>query len=205
MDRCSADKGHREEDTMKSYAVQVGFHNSQDANLQVQSSARSRADVEFTYTFENFFHPFVGELIQQLNKASVPGMLDPVFLDGLDQSLDDDKKPPNSFFKLFKTFYTKPSDSDLTVVEGFPKEIDIVEGGPYATYNWELLFHIPLTIAVHLSKNQRFAEAQRWFHYIFNPTSSDMSVPAPDRYWKFLRFRQPADVQDIDDLLRLLS
>ena len=55
-------------------------------------------------------------------------------------------------------------------VNRFPKEIDLREGGPYANYNWELLFHVPLTIAVHLSKNQRFAEAQRWFHYIFDPT-----------------------------------
>jgi hypothetical protein len=189
---------------MKSYATQVGFHNIQDTNLQVQSSVTLSADTEFTYTFENFFHPFVGELIQQLNKKSLPGMLDPVFLDGLDQSPDEAKTPPNSFFKLFDV-YTKPSDSDLAVVNGFPKEIDVREGGPYANYNWELLFHIPLTIAVHLSKNQRFAEAQRWFHYIFNPTSNDMSVPEPQRFWNFLAFRQGGDVTQIDELLALLS
>ena len=39
---------------------------------------------EFTYTFENFFHPFVGQLIQQLNKTSIAGMLDPDFLATLD-------------------------------------------------------------------------------------------------------------------------
>jgi len=42
--------------------------------------------------------------------------------------------------------------------------------GPYALYNWELFFHIPFLIATRLSKNQRFEEAQKWFHYIFNPT-----------------------------------
>ena len=52
-----------------------------------------------------------------------------------------------------------------------PRRSTSSEHGPYANYNWELFFHIPLTIAVHLSKNQRFAEAQRWFHYIFDPTS----------------------------------
>ena len=63
-----------------------------------------------------------------------------------------------------------------------------------ANYNWELLFHIPLTIAVHLSKNQRFAEAQRWFHYIFDPTSNDdVDADAPQRFWKFLRFRNAGD------------
>ena len=87
----------------------------------------------------------------------------------------------------------------------FPKEIDVREGGPYANYNWELLFHVPLTIAVHLSKNQRFAEAQRWFHYIFDPTSNDTSVPEPQRFWNFLAFRQSGDVTQIDELLALLS
>ena len=28
------------------------------------------------YTFENFFHPFVGELIEQLNTKSLAGLLD---------------------------------------------------------------------------------------------------------------------------------
>ena len=40
---------------------------------------------------------------------------------------------------------------------------------------------------MHLSKNQRFAEAQRWFHYVFDPTSTDPTSPAPQRFWKFLR------------------
>ena len=57
-------------------------------------------------------------------------------------------------------------------------EFDFDEHGPYANYNWELFFHVPLTIAVHLSKNQRFAEAQRWFHYIFDPTRPTERRPA---------------------------
>jgi hypothetical protein len=56
-----------------------------------------------------------------------------------------------------------------------------------------------------LSKNQRFAEAQRWFHYIFDPTCNDTSVPAPQRYWKFLAFRSPDGQMRIDELLTLLS
>ena len=48
-------------------------------------------------------------------------------------------------------------------------EVEFQSGGAYEVYNWELFFHIPLLIAVRLSSNQRFAEAQRWFHYIFDP------------------------------------
>ena len=70
-----------------------------------------------------------------------------------------------------------------------PLVIDLAPGGPYANYNWELLYHIPVMVAVHLSNNQRFAEAQKWFHLVFDPTSTDTSVPTPQRFWKFLVFR----------------
>jgi hypothetical protein len=151
----------------------------------------SKQDVEFTYTFENFFHPFVGELIEQLNKESLSGLLDPNY----HQSLRT---------KFFEVFYDALI-SDVVKVNRFRKEIDLRDGGPYANYNWELLFHAPLTIAVHLSKNQRFAEAQRWFHYIFDPTSNDTSIPVPQRYWKFLAFRTAGAVKQIDEQLEILS
>jgi Tc toxin complex TcA C-terminal TcB-binding domain len=185
------------------------FHSTSDIGAVVKKQIYNtvRQDIEFTYTFENFFHPFVGELIQQLNKKSLAEVLDPSFLAGLDRSSDDDKAAPNSLFKLFKDFYKKIDNNaliDLVKVEGFPKDIDLRHGGAYSNYNWELFFHIPLTIAVHLSKNQRFAEAQRWFHFIFDPTCTD-DVPTPQRFWKFLAFRQTGDVMQIEELLRLLS
>ena len=146
---------------------------------------------EFTYTFENFFHPFVGELIEQLNRESLPGMLDPTFHAGLKAD-------------FFESYYTLHA-SNLIKINYFPKEIDVTDGGPYANYNWELLFHIPLTVAVHLSKNQRFAEAQRWFHYIFDPTANDTSINIPERCWRFIAFRNAGAGKGIDELLVLLS
>lgn len=154
-----------------------------------------RQDTQFTYTFENFFHPFVGELIEKLNKESLSGLLDPKY----HQELAD------RFGKFFDSFYT-PLASDVVKFTEFPKkEIDVSVSGPYANYNWELFFHLPLTIAVHLSKNQRFAEAQRWFHFIFDPTCNDTSIPPLQRYWKFLAFRKPGHFMQIDQLLTLLS
>jgi hypothetical protein len=44
--------------------------------------------------------------------------------------------------------------------------------GPYGAYYREVFFHIPFQIACHLNGQQRFAAAQRWFHYIFNPTAA---------------------------------
>ncbi len=161
------------------------------------------SDNQFTYTFENFFHPFVGDLISKLNTESLPGMLDPTFHEGLTEKVTS-LPTSDTFFAYFKEFYQKPSNEKLAKVEGFPKEIDVSDHGPYANYNWELFFHIPLTIAVHLSKNQRFAEAQRWFHYIFDPTSNDLSIEKPKRYWKFLAFRKEVRKR-IEDIVRILS
>jgi hypothetical protein len=175
----------------KTISNQIGFHTSKDTLVKQLERVVHTQDTEFTYTFENFFHPYVGELIEKLNKESLPGMLDPNYHSSLTDEFFDD-------------FYTSMT-SRTVKINTFPKEIDIREGGPYANYNWELLFHIPLTIAVHLSKNQRFAEAQRWFHYIFDPTCNDSSIPVPQRFWKFIAFRRDGDATRIDELLALLS
>lgn len=166
-------------------------------------------DTKFTYSFENFFHPFVGRLIEELNRRSLKGLLDPDLHEGLSNEVQN-LQPPDTFFTYFKDIYQKPStgtseNDDLTDVEGFPKEIDVSVQGPYSNYNWELLFHIPLTIAVHLSKSQRFAEAQRWFHFIFDPTSNDTDNPVPKRFWRFIAFRNPDISITIDNILKLLS
>jgi hypothetical protein len=163
---------------------------------------------EFEYTFQNFFHPFVGQLKGQLNKKSLSGLLNADFHESLRNKEENNpdiehENDANFFFANFG--YEATEDFDTIQIRGFPKQIDVETSHPYANYNWELFFHIPLTIAVHLSKNQRFAEAQRWFHYIFDPTSTDPSDDAKKRYWKFLAFRNPEDSKRIEDIVRLLS
>ena len=64
---------------------------------------------------------------------------------------------------------------------------------------------MPVLVATHLSKNQRFEEAQRWFHYVFDPTCNDISVPIPRRFWRFLRFREETTPEFIAELLRKLA
>jgi hypothetical protein len=175
---------------MASMKNSVGFHDLSVAN-RGSTVSLSHWDTQFTYTFQNFFHPFVGELIAKLNRDSLPGMLDPAWQGSLKQD--------------FFTALYHPTEDTLVQVRSAPKEIDVTEHGSYAIYNWELFFHIPLTIAVHLSKTRRFAEAQRWFHYIFDPTSNDKTPDPLKRFWKFLAFRQDNDPKQIDALLALLS
>src|SRR6476620_11559200 len=148
-------------------------------------------DSKFRYTYENFFHPFVGELLAQLNRGSLADVMDTTWQESLKEN-------------FFESFYNLPHDRLVEVIS-FAKEIDVDLHGSYSNYNWELFFHIPLTIAVHLSKTRRFAESQRWFHYIFDPTSNESTVEPPMRFWKFLAFRNESTPKGIDDLLTLLS
>ena len=142
-----------------------------------------------SYRFLQHYHPYSEALIERLNRDGLPALLDPNFHASLEVPLSPMLYQPGS-----------------NVDPDFPKhEIDVSDDGPYSIYNWELFFHAPLLIAVHLSKNQRFADSQKWFHYIFDPTSTDTTVPSPQRFWRFLRFRQETTPQFITEILTELS
>ena len=97
---------------MANLKVVVGFHDALAAS-QAEVVPNENTDTKFNYTFENFFHPFVGELISKLNRDSLSGMLDARWQDGL-------KQP------FFEAFY-HPIISELVQVESFPKEISLEE------------------------------------------------------------------------------
>lgn len=167
------------------------FHEASDTATIKESASPGK--VPDSFTFENFFQPLVGKLIQQLNTATgdpIAAMLDPSFLSGLSTS-------------FFDSEYAAGSPE----ITSFSAEIDLDHQLPYANYNWELLYHIPVAVAVHLSQNQRFAEAQKWFHYVFDPTSADAADPndPTGRFWKFLYFRQNPKSVDLNQLLTWLS
>ena len=75
---------------------------------------------------------------------------------------------------------------------------------PYAAYNWELFFHAPLQVAVRLAKDGRHEEAQRWFHFIFDPTT-DSSAPSPKRYWRFAPFYENNEYDNARAMMQVLS
>ncbi len=102
---------------------------------------------------------------------------------------------------LFTDFFDAAYRPDTTLVQWpYPvKDLDFSSSGAYAVYNWELFFHVPITIAIHLSKNHRFAEAQRWLHYLFDPTD-DSDGPTPERFWKVRPFHT-TDVRKVEEIL----
>ncbi|HEU0076705.1 MAG TPA: neuraminidase-like domain-containing protein, partial [Longimicrobiaceae bacterium] len=141
--------------------------------------------------FYTHFHPHVCELVRILNRSGLPGLLS---LEA--QKLDGDRAG-NAFGATY--------GPTALVHEAYPREdVDFAYGGAYSAYNWELFFHAPMLIADRLGKEQRFAEAQRWFHHVFNPVG-DFQEPAPQRYWRFLPFNRSTEEQRIQALLAELA
>ncbi|NJR62514.1 MAG: LamG domain-containing protein [Cyanobacteria bacterium CRU_2_1] len=93
--------------------------------------------------------------------------------------------------------------------------------GAFGLYYQEIFFYIPFFIANQLNANQDFAGAQRWYHYIFNPTSQESAngsvnestsncpieqdyltvLPNRNRYWQYLPFRNRC----VDSIARILD
>ena len=143
--------------------------NSQDliANTSVSEFFPPMRDV---YRFDSFYHPLVGELIKKVNG------------EGTAAALSRDTQSTSE--KFFIAAYQPTGD----VAEDYPiRHFSFSDLDANGFYNDEFFFHVPLLIAVRLSKNQQFADAQRWFHTIFDPTSRTGDNGA-QRFWQFKPF-----------------
>lgn len=151
--------------------------------------------------FHTMHHPYSGAYVTRLNQLGLPGLMDS------DTELTSDEG--TAFEGLYDPSFAyglvqKPAD--------FPKRTYYKDNvcfdvyGANSLYNWELFFHAPLYIATRLSRNGRYREAMKWFHYIFDPTSDAMPGPGePDtaRYWKVLPFKTTA-AESLEDWFRTL-
>ena len=144
--------------------------------------------------FRAFHHPFASAFETRLNEGGLAGLM------RADTELPDDGGT------LFNTQY-QPNTYRGYVQTPFPRQnVDFDEYGAYALYNYELFFHAPLFLATRLSKNGQYAEALRWFHFIFDPTTNATPDPAnPNaRYWQVLPFKT-APTSSIEDFFRSLA
>ncbi|MEM7029992.1 MAG: neuraminidase-like domain-containing protein [Chloroflexota bacterium] len=101
--------------------------------------------------------------------------------------------------KVFNTEYSP--NPKLVIPPGYDAATGKVDNridfkGASGLYYEEIFFHIPFLIANHLNTNQNFAEAQKWYHYIFNPTITEPNAKTNgtshpnDRYWQYRPFRE---------------
>lgn len=156
----------------------------------------TRADDSITkIRFVPFYHPHVDEFIARLNRHGLHALFQ--------RNLQIHPQPFGAFNFLL---HYEPTASLLGPL---PDEaVDFDPGGAYAEYNWELFFHAPLLLAERLSTNQRFADAQRWFHTIFDPTDRSGET-SPQRFWRTKPFYLTAAAdyqrQRIENILRRLA
>ncbi len=175
---------------------------SADSSLALKKT--TTVDRTLHYTFHTHFHPYVHELVRELIENSVRGLQDVDTQykekpDGTVETLPDGKPRPVLYEELFTDGQYDPNPQVVDPKNYPVKDLDFSSTGGYSVYNWELFYHAPITIAIHLSRNQRFEEAQRWFHYIFDPTDSSAG-PTPERFWKVKPF-QTTDVKLIEEVL----
>ncbi|MEP6918896.1 MAG: hypothetical protein ABJC89_24865, partial [Acidobacteriota bacterium] len=154
--------------------------------------------------FTPFEHPDTCRLLETLKAKGIAGLLDfstsrpPI---GVDHVMQNGKWTP----KRGNWFERHYGVGPLVFNQALPHlDVAFEADSPYGSYNWELFFHAPLQVAVRLGKEGRHEEAQRWFHYIFDPTT-DSSAPSPQRYWRFAPFYENNEYESARGLMQLLS
>lgn len=168
------------------------------------------------FRFDNFYHPFVGLLIEQLNRFGIEGVLrpDPDRESGDRRAVVASLRRQQNRKVFFNNRY-KPNDNivlnvlDMSISQkrlAGPMDVfDFGYGTAYSIYNWELFFHAPFMIAKRLGANQRFAEAHRWFQYIFDPTDNSADEQWPERVWQIKPFFEHGQGKSIDRAMLLLK
>jgi peptidoglycan hydrolase-like protein with peptidoglycan-binding domain len=145
------------------------------ADRFVKMRPRVVVEKRANYQLSPFYHPYTKLFLREFSRLGVDGLLKRNL-----QTQPQTFQPTNNY--NFTTAYPAKL-LRLTVAETAQTDrLDFSRGGAYAQYNWEIFFHAPFQIACKLSQNQRFEDAMRWFHYIFDPTNAD-NVAAPQRYW----------------------
>ncbi|WP_265027604.1 Tc toxin subunit A-related protein [Wolbachia endosymbiont (group B) of Chorthippus parallelus] len=100
--------------------------------------------------------------------------------DNVDQSKYKSIEIFNLINKSYKEAYIKGSEAILAP-EVQNQTLDFQ--GFYGVYLWEIFFHIPTLVAYLFNQEQKFAEARRWYQYVFNPTNRGCNA------WQFLPFK----------------
>lgn len=189
-------KGALLEDGGNVLQIDPNFYNlnlSNPQNVPVLSSPV----VNDKYFFQTFYHPHSNRFIKEFNENGINSLFNIDLQDQQDtMNFSGNYSPnPNMIHPRYPT-----------------NKVDFELGGAYSVYNWELFFHVPMLIAQRLSTNQQFAEARKWFHFVFDPTStSGAAFPVytdqKQLFWKFRPFYIQAGfpIQTLNDILILIN
>ena len=133
-------------------------------------------------------------LLKRLGTTLAETVSRALFTRGVDGLLD---------YETQRTLGEAPRNVDI-----FPAYIEdhVVGGkvdytGPYGVYYREIFFQIPFLVAQTLNAQGKYAEAQKWYQYLFDPTSREVVADVPglsaaenaarkrDRNWRYREFR----------------
>ena len=138
------------------------------------SALFGKTELRFTrYDFYPLYHPYTALFIRELSRSGVEGLLNRRI------QIQPEQYYPGNDYDFDQYRPTPLINADANAKHD---TVDFERYGAYAVYNWEIFFHAPFMIACKLSANQRFEEAMRWFHFIFDPTDTQIEA-VPQRYW----------------------
>ena len=139
----------------------------------------------FGNRFKNFYHPLICTLIETLNGSGFSAL----YTRKLELTVTD--------FNFASTY-----SPTAYIATPYPKEdLSFSTSDAYASYNWELFFHLPFEVAVNLNQNQQFEDARSWYHYIFNPVGANDVTTVPQKYWITKPFFERTPNQYVDELI----
>ncbi|MGH1346275.1 MAG: neuraminidase-like domain-containing protein [Nannocystales bacterium] len=141
------------------------------------------------WRFEAFSHDLACDVVQALRERGVEGVFEPQLPSVLGRQVG---YPGN----ILEGWYA-PAEQ---VERPFPEvTFDFEPGSAYGTYNWELFFHAPAHTALQLAAQGRFEQAQKWWHYIFNPQKPlEDATSGPRRFWRVKPLvAEPRSIEDI--------
>ena len=154
--------------------------------------------LDFEYRVRSFYHPFAADLLATLDREGLAAML----------RRDLQRFPQAAFNRPVFDFRDHYAADVSRLHHVLPDEsFEFDPASAYAQYNWEVFVHLNLRVAAALSQNQRFAEAQRWLHHVFDPTATGGSG-GPERYWQakpFFELIQRGYRARIEDRMRALA
>lgn len=133
------------------------------------------------------YHPFARKLVETVALHGVDALYRPSENSVLFRQIDSVEPMSGAFLNL---------DSELQLIGKEPMEsYDFNHASAYGVYNWEVFFHIPMLIADKLRTDQRWAEAQRWYHTMFDPieTVEKDEATAPSKFWRIKPFFDQAE------------
>ena len=158
---------------------------------------------EYKFQFFPFDHKQVETIVEAINKHGIDGLFKPI-----------DKGWPSRYRTQFQTtdqstFVQMYAPYTNYVHQNYPVDnIDFSASGSYSVYNWELFFHLPMMVATELTNNQQFEDAQKWFHFIFDPTqvvTDEASDQEETRFWNTKPFKTFNGETSINKLMKQLN